>query len=185
MSLVRLVFKQVAEITSAKEVGLIILIDEDGRRQLSIIADKAMVFQLGLRQSKVEIREKLLPEVLWQVISRNLDMRYQIVINDLVDGQYKTLLYMPDILQAIPIRASDAVLLSLVSGIPILIEENLLMRQGVPYQEGDVRVAVPVNILSGEMLKKALDKALEEEDYEKASELRDELRRRADKGVTL
>ena len=88
MSLVRLVFKQVAEIASAKEVGLIILIDEDGRRQLSIIVDKDMVFQLGLRQSKVEIREKLLPEVLWQVISRNLDMRYQIVINDLVDGQY-------------------------------------------------------------------------------------------------
>ena len=184
MSLVRLVFKQVAEIVATKEVGLVVLTTEDGSRQLSIIADKNMVFQLGLRQSKVEIREKLLPEVLWQVITRNLDMRYQIVINDLVDGQYKTLLYMPDILQAIPIRASDAVLLSLISGVPIFIEENLLLRQGVPYKEGEPGVAVPVNILSSEMLKKALDKALDEEDYEKASELRDELRRRGDKGVT-
>ena len=183
MSLVRLVFKQVAEIVATKEVGLVVLTTEDGSRQLSIIADKNMVFQLGLRQSKVEIREKLLPEVLWQVIARNLDMRYQIVINDLVDGQYKTLLYMPDILQAIPIRASDAVLLSLISDTPIFIEDNLLRRQGVPYKEGESGVPVPVNILSSEMLRNALDKALEKEDYEKASELRDELKRRGDKGV--
>ena len=176
--MVRLVFKQVAEIVAAKEVGLIVLTTEDGSRQLSIIVDKDMVFQLGLRQSKAEIREKLLPEVLWQVITRNIDMRYQIVINDLVDGQYKTLLYMPDILQAIPVRASDAILLTLISDIPIFIEERLLMRQGVPYKEGEAGVAVPVNILSSEMLRKALDKALEEENYEKASELRDELKRR-------
>lgn len=183
MSLVRLVFKQVAEIVATKEVGLIVLTNEDGSRQLSIIADKTMAYQLSLRQAKVEILDKLLPEVLWQVIKRNMEMRFQIVINDLVEGQYKTLLYMPDILQAIPMRASDAVLLSLISDIPIFIEENLLMRQSVPFQEGAVGVPVPVNILSNEMLKKALDKALEEEDYEKASQLRDELRKRGKKDV--
>lgn len=183
--MVRLVFKQVAEIVSTKEVGLVVLTTEDGSRQLSIIADNAMVYQLGLRKAKVEIKDKLLPEVLWQVISRNLDTRFQIIINDLVDGQYKTLLYMPDILQAIPIRASDAVLLSLVSDIPIYIEENLLMRQSVPFKEGEAGVPVPVNILSSEMLRSALDKAIEEEDYEKASQLRDELRKRGNKGLQL
>ena len=183
MSLVRLLFKNVAEIVASKEVGLIVLTNEDGSRQLSIVCDNAMKYQFGLRGPKSEVKEKLLPEVLWQVISRNLDTRFQIVINDLVEGQYKTLLYMPDILQAIPIRASDGVLLAQIANLPIYIEENLLLRQGVPFKEGNVAVAVPVNVLSNEMLQKAREKAIEEENYEQASQLRDELLRRGGKDV--
>ena len=106
-------------------------------------------------------------------------MQFQVVINDLVDGQYKTLLYMPDILQAIPIRASDAILLAHFADIPIFIEEGLLLRQSVPYKEESVAVSVPVNVITTDMLKKALDKAISEENYEHASQLRDELQRRS------
>ena len=185
MSLIRLLFKNVAEIVASKEVGLIVLANEDRSRQLSIVCDKAMLYQFGLRMSNAEVKEKLLPEVLWQVVKRNLDMQFQIIINDLIEGQYKTLLYMPDILQAIPIRASDAILLAHFAQLPIFIEENLFLRQSVPFTEGAVGVSVPVNVISNEMLKKALDKAVDEEDYEQASQLRDELLRRGGKDVTL
>ena len=64
-------------------------------------------------------------------------------------------------------------------------QENLFLRQSVPFTEGAVGVSVPVNVISNEMLKKALDKAVDEEDYEQASQLRDELLRRGGKDVTL
>ncbi len=178
MGLVRLDFKGVSEIVSSEDVGLIILVDEDGQRQMFIICDAAMIYQFSMRMSKSQVVEKLLPEVLWQVILRNLELRFQVVINDLVDGQYKTLLYMPDILQAIPMRASDAILLANIAKLPIFVEENLFLRQSVPHQDNSVGVSVPVNVLSTDMLRRALDKAIADEDYEKASQLRDELNKR-------
>ena len=42
-------------------------------------------------------------------------------------------------------------------------------------------MSVPVNVISNEMLQKALEKAVGEEDYEKASQIRDELLRRGGK----
>ena len=181
MGLVRLYFKGVSEIVASEDVGLLTLADEERTRQLSIICDAATVYQFGLRIKGAEVVPKLAPEVLWQVISRNLDMRFQIVINDLDDGQYKTLLYMPDILQAIPVRASDGVLIAHISGMPIFIEERLLLRQGIPYSDSETGISVPVNVISNDMLRKALEKAVDEEDYEKASQIRDELLRRGDK----
>jgi len=181
MALVRLFFKGVSQIVASDEVGLLMLINEERTRQVAVICDADMVRQFGLRVGKAEVTPMLAPEVLWQVVSRNIDMRFQVVINDLVDGQYKTLLYMPDILQAIPIRASDGVLIAQIAHLPIYMEERLLMRQSMPYSEGDVGVAVPVNVISNEMLQKALDKAIGEEDYEKASQIRDELLRRGNK----
>ena len=49
------------------------------------------------------------------------------------------------------------------------------MRQSVPFEEDPHKLTVPVNAISTDMLKKALDKAIDEENYELASHLRDEL----------
>ena len=181
MALVRLYFKSVSEILQAEDVGLLILVNEEKTRQLSVICDAAMKYQFGLRVSKADITPQLLPEVLWQVVKRNLDLRFQLIINDIIDGKYRSLLYMPDILQAIPIRISDGVLLAYLADFPIYIDEQLLMRQGVPYDDSQTRVSVPVNIISNEMLQEALERAVSEEDYKKASQIRDELRRREKK----
>ena len=183
MAMVRLYYKNVNEIVGNDDVGILMLTNEDGTRQLSMVCDQHMIYQFRLRLAKADIIDKLLPEVLWQVVLRNLDMRFQVVINDLKDGQYKTLLYMPDILQAIPIRASDAILLARIADLPIYIEENLLLRQSVPYDEQSIAVSVPVNVITTDMLKKALEKAVSEENYEQASQLRDELLRRSDANI--
>ena len=76
------------------------------------------------------------------------------------------------------IRASDAVLLSLVGDIPLYIESGLMLRQSVPYNENSRGVSLPVNTISDEMLQAALDKAIADENYELASHLRDEKKRR-------
>ena len=185
MPLCKLKFKSVSEIVGSEDVGLLVLVTENEQRQLSIVCDKTMLHQFGMRLStpKPPVVDKLLPEVLWTIISRHTELHFKVVINDLVDGQYQTLLYEPHILQAIPVRASDAVLLAQIASIPIFIEEKLLMRQSVPHNEKSVGVSVPVNVISDEMLEKALRKAIDEENYEQASQLRDELRRRGKDGL--
>ena len=79
---------------------------------------------------------------------------------------------------AIQLRASDAVLLAVISGLPIMMDSQLFCRHSTPYYGAKSKVAVPLASLSKEMLEEALQKAVEAEDYEKASQLRDELLRR-------
>ena len=52
------------------------------------------------------------------------------------------------------------------------------MRQSTVYDNGASGVSLPVNTISDEMLQSALDKAIKNENYEMASDLRDEMNRR-------
>lgn len=186
MSLVLLKFKGVSEIVGSDEVGLLFLTTEDASRQLSIVCDKAMIYQFGLRLSSAKGKETLLPEVLWQVIEKNTGLDFQILIKDVVGGQYKVFLYNISLQQIYPMRASDAVLLSEIGHIPIYIENKLLFQQSVPNQGNYHNISIPVNSLSVEMLKEALERAIKEEKYEQAAQLRDELKRRnSDQPLTL
>jgi hypothetical protein len=77
------------------------------------------------------------------------------------------------------IRMSDAVLLNLISHIPLYIEENLMQRQCFPFDEKtQTQLAIPINTMDVKHLKSALEKAVDDENYELASHLRDEIKRR-------
>ena len=106
---------------------------------------------------------------------------YNILITDIIEGQYRTLLYNRVTLETVPIRASDAVLLSVAARIPIYMESSLMDRQSVRFSGLSHAISMPVNTLSTEMLDKALQKAVDDENYELASHLRDEKKRREKK----
>lgn len=178
MNKVRLIFKSVTEIVGTDDVGLLILVDEQQQRQLTIPCDRNMLYQFSLRVQKVPITNRMLPEVLWQVIRSQTTMRFEILINDLIEGQYRAVLYNVETLEPILIRISDAMLLAYVSDIPVYIDEKLMKKQSVKYVHNAQGMSIPVNTLTDEMLKKALNKAVEDEHYELASQLRDEMKRR-------
>ncbi len=178
MALVQLKYKGSSEIVGSDEVGLLLLTTLDESLQLTIVCERDMIRQFILRESHQVPTDRFLPEVLWHVISGLTESQFQIIISSVHDGQYTVILYHNDSLMTVPVRASDAVLLSMVSHIPILIEEKLLKGQAVPYHQEAKGVPIPINVLSKEMLQKALDRAIAEENYEEASHLRDELRRR-------
>lgn len=178
MNRVRLIFKSVTEIVGSDDAGLLILVDEQQQRQLTIPCDRNMLYQFSLRVQKVPITNRMLPEVLWQVIRSQTTMRFEILINDLIEGQYRAVLYNVETLEPILIRISDAMLLAYVSDIPIYIDEKLMKKQSVKYVHNAQGMSIPVNTLTDEMLKKALNKAVEDEHYELASQLRDEMKRR-------
>lgn len=177
----RLIFKGVSEIVGTENMGLLILTDENSIRQISIVCDKAIAVQLELRTKKIPIANIMLPEVLCRMLGIS-DSGYELVIDNLIEGQYRTILYDKKNQKSEIIRASDAVLLSYVANIPIYIDSMLMNRQSVAYRENSRGVSLPVNTISDKMLQSALEKAILEENYELASHLRDEKKRREKNG---
>jgi bifunctional DNase/RNase len=178
MNKTRLLFKTVSEIVGTDDIGLLVMVDAAQTRQLAITCDKHMLHQFGLRLGNVPILGSLLPEVLWTMI-RNLNAdRYEILIVDVNDGQYRTLLYDIDTREPVSLRASDAILLSLIAHLPVYIDTALFERQSVPYKPDSPALALPVNTITDNMLKAALDKAVADENYELASHLHEEMMRR-------
>jgi hypothetical protein len=97
---------------------------------------------------------------------------------------------------AIDARTSDAIAIAIRYGCPIFTYEDILSRAGIiinsareddisdlNLEEEDDKIAEDpaINTLSEVKLKKMLAKAIEEEDYEKASEIRDEINKRKGK----
>ncbi|MBQ7421897.1 MAG: bifunctional nuclease family protein [Prevotella sp.] len=181
MNKIRLVFRGISEIIGGLELGLLVLTDQTETRQITVVCDRQMEYQFGLRLGNAPIADKLLPEVLCQAIKLMGPMDFEVLIKDIVNGQYQAVLVNRSTFDMIPIRVSDAVLLSYISRIPIYIEQGLMMRQSVPFDGNAQGMSIPVNALNDEMLQQALDKAVEEENYELASHLRDEIKRRNNK----
>jgi bifunctional DNase/RNase len=100
------------------------------------------------------------------------------MINDLIDGRFRAILCNTENSETIPVRASDAVLISMVSDIPLYMESNLMDKLSVEYHKESNSISLPVNTISDGMLRRALKKAIKDEQYELASNLRDELLKR-------
>lgn len=181
MSTERLVLKGITEIVGSEKLGLILLTDEAERRQLSIVCDRHMMQQIVARMEHIPIADRLLPEVLWQVVKTHCSGQMELLINGVNQGQYTALLYCTENFDSWLLRASDAILLSLISGMPLYINTDLMDRQSVPYKKGAVGVSLPLNAITSEMIEAAMQKAISDENYEFASQLRDELQRRKGK----
>lgn len=178
MNTVRLIVKSVSEIVGTSQLGLLTLTDEAEERQITIVCDKTMAMQIELRMRGGKT-DRLLPEVLWTTLKSISNAPMEIHITGVDDGQYRAVTcYGPEWIRPIPIRMSDAVLLNVIGDVPIFINSDLMERQSVPYNKGARGVALPVNTISNEMLQSALNKAIDEENYELAARLRDEQLRR-------
>ena len=118
----------------------------------------------------------------------------EILISDLVDGIfYATLMCEQNgIVQEIDSRTSDALALAVRYECPIFTYEHIMDSAGVILEEGEEEVGkdpktteIKSNVPSGSLssysldaLQKMLEDVLNEEDYEKAAKIRDEINRR-------
>lgn len=178
MERTRLIFQGVSELAGTDEMGLITLTDEEERRQLAVACDKAMMREFALRLNHVPIVGRLLPEVLWHVVAIQAKMEFEVLITDVIENQYRALLLNTKTREPVAIRLGDAVLLAYIARLPIYVDSQLMEKQSTPYEKEARNVVIPMNTLSNKMLLDAFDKAVEEEKYELASRLRDEIRRR-------
>ena len=67
MSKVQLLFVGISEIVGGPELGLLLLTDLSRTRQVAIVCDSNIEYEIGLRTSKDVDTSRFLPEVLCQV----------------------------------------------------------------------------------------------------------------------
>lgn len=179
MSRAQLKFKSISQIVGAEGLSVIILTDTEEQRALTVVCDHAMTEQLRLRMALSDQRHMLLPEVLISMLlSEGSIEDYELMIYDVADGQYKVSLLNKLTLTLRPIRMSDAVLLALISDIPLYIDQNLMTRQSSPYQPDAPGIQIPINTLETKRLNEELEKAVSEENYRLASFIQKEIKRR-------
>ena len=168
-------FENLQQMMDNEEMSVILLTDEARKRTIPIVCDADTTRQLLLRlQGNREESRAMLPEALLQLLPSS----YEMLIAGVFDGQYQVVLMDTMNGNSVRIRIGDAVLLSIISHIPLYIEERLMSRQGVPFDEKARGVQIPINTLDKARLQVALDHAVEDENYELASQLRDEINRR-------
>lgn len=180
MERISLRYRSLSEIVgSADGMSIITLTDESEERALNIICDKTMAAQLQLRSEQVAICKSLLPEVLTAMLQEYVDLKdLEITVYDIRDGQYLVSLMNSDNYFIRQIRMSDAILLHVISNIPISIDKKLMQAQSVPFRPNVEHVSIPINVLETDKLREELGKAVEEEDYRLASYINEELKRR-------
>ena len=74
-------------------------------------------------------------------------------------------------------RTSDAVAMALRYQCPMYTTEEIMASEHL-HDLGEGKFSVPITSVSLQMLEEALQSAIEKEDYEQASQLRDEIRKR-------
>lgn len=179
MNRVRLIYDGISEIVGGNGLAVIVLADAGRKRALSIVCDEVMKLQLCSRMSEPARHGGMCIEVMWKMISEYTDTsRFEIMIHDVIEGEYKTTVINIDTLKSYRIRLSDAVLLSLISDIPIYVDESLMQKQGTLYAGNSSRMSIPINSITTDRLKEELDKAIKEENYRLASVIKEELNNR-------
>lgn len=166
-------FENVQQVVGGDGMAVIILTDGERKRALSVVCDEPMSQQLQMRMANPKACRTMLPETLVSLLPES----YEMLICGLFEGQYQVML-MNSIGDSVRLRMSDAVLLSLISDIPLYIEDNLMERQCFPFDERAQKIAIPINTMDLSRLQSALADAVENENYELASQLRDEINKR-------
>lgn len=180
MARIQLYFQQATEVVGSDNEGLLIMTDPFQERQIAIPCNAKEMEEFKARLRKNSVTSNKLIDVLMKIIRWQTDLDLEVVITGLLNGKYTAVLSNVDTLDQVSLNAPDAILLSFISKdkIPVYIDENLFLKQSSPFDIRAKGVALPVNTLSMGMLRKALDQAVKDENYELASQLRDEIKSR-------
>lgn len=177
---IKLTVTGVSEIVGGAGMALLMLTDTQRERLLAVVCDRLTGREIVMRISGAPLLSRRLPEVLVAKCGITAS-DYELAIHDVYDGEYKTTLHHRYLDTHEPIRVSDGVLLALIAHLDITMEQHLFLRQSVPFDPNSHGMAIPINTLSTKMLRGALQKAIDDENYEMASQLRDEINRRSNK----
>ncbi|MBE9576097.1 bifunctional nuclease family protein [Flavobacterium proteolyticum] len=202
MSLVKLTIKGISYSQTQNGAYALILNEVDGERKLPIVIGAFEAQSIAIALEKEIKPPRPLTHDLFKSFADRFDIVVkQVIIHKLVDGVfYSSIICERDkIEEIIDARTSDAIALALRFNAPIFTYKNILDKAGIylsinpsenaENQENDdilstpetfeqEDVVAPSDSYSGYSLKELyqkLDEAVQNEDYEKAAKIRDEI----------
>jgi bifunctional DNase/RNase len=170
----------------------LILAEMNGDRRLPIIIGGVEAQAIAIQVENIRPARPLTHD-LFKNVCDQLDIKLkEVVINDLVEGIFHAKLVLDQNGTEVEIdaRSSDAIALALRFECPIHTYEFILAAAGLKMEDGDEAQEAEgeepenapekknIRTASPEELHELLQEAIEHEDYERASKLRDELKRR-------
>jgi hypothetical protein len=207
MSLVKLTIKGISYSQTQNGAYALILNEVDGIRKLPIVIGAFEAQSIAIALEKEIKPPRPLTHDLFKSFADRFDIVVkQVIIHKLVDGVfYSSIICERDkIEEIIDARTSDAIALALRFGAPIFTYKNILDKAGI-FLKANPSDAENLNIddegilsspetfgidndtdvsndiyktLSLSELHEALEKAVQDEDYEKAAKIRDEISKR-------
>ena len=207
MSLVKLTIKGISYSQTQNGAYALILNEVDGIRKLPIVIGAFEAQSIAIALEKEIKPPRPLTHDLFKSFADRFDIVVkQVIIHKLVDGVfYSSIICERDkIEEIIDARTSDAIALALRFGAPIFTYKNILDKAGIFLKanpsdaenlnnddegilsspetfgiDNDTDVSNDIyKTLSLSELHEALEKAVQDEDYEKAAKIRDEISKR-------
>ena len=197
MDFVQLDIAAIRQSNSQNNAYVLLLNETIGKRQLPIVIGWCEARSIAIALDGTEEPSRPLTHDLFKTLGDSFDIAVQkVVIHTLIEGVFHAAFHCKNKATEeeveIDARTSDAIAIAIRYGCPIFTYEDILARAGIIInsareedddlflEEEDDKTPEPegINNLSTPKLKKLLTAAIEEEDYEKASEIRDELKKR-------
>ena len=196
MDFVQLDITAIRQSNSQNNAYVLLLNETIGKRQLPIVIGWCEARSIAIALDGTEEPSRPLTHDLFKTLGDSFDIAVQkVVIHTLIEGVFHAAFHCKHKATGeeveIDARTSDAIAIAIRYGCPIFTYEDILARAGIIInssrddddlflKEEDDKTPKPegMNNLSTPKLKKLLTAAIEVEDYEKASEIRDELKKR-------
>lgn len=176
--------------TSPSSAGAyaLILKETNGKRKLPIIIGAFEAQSIALELEGMKPPRPLTHDLMRNIIDTFAVSLNEVCINELRDGTFYAKLTIEGLsdTQEIDSRPSDAIALAVRYGAPIFVGEDVLNEAGVVSDEEEEieevepkgeteEIKKPLSRI--EQLQTSLKEAIEQEDYEKAAKLRDDIRK--------
>lgn len=157
----------------------LLLQEKEGKRQLPVIIGSVEAQAIAFKLKNFKSPRPFTHDLFLSLAGMFGARLKEVLIYKVVEGVFYSYLYFErdkEIFQ-LDARTSDAVALALRFECPIYTTEEILRTESIRREDGSA-FSVPITIVGIPVLREALAKAVAEENYELASQLRDEIRRR-------
>ena len=199
MDLVQLDIAAIRQSDSQNNAYVLLLNETVGNRQLPIVIGWCEARSIAIALEGTEDPGRPLTHDLFKTFGDTYDITIQkVIIHTLIEGIFHASFHCKHKVSGeetiIDARTSDAIALAIRYACPIFTYENILTRAGIivnPSKEQEDELLLEeedklvedegLTSYSIEKLEKLLEKAIEQEDYEQASEIRDEIKKRKKK----
>jgi len=197
MEFVQLDISAIRQSDSQNNAYVLLLNETIGKRQLPIVIGWCEARSIAIALDGTEEPNRPLTHDLLKTLGDSFDITVQkIIIHTLIEGIFHASFHCKHTISGeeveIDARTSDAIAIAIRYGCPIFTYEDILARAGIiinSAREKDEEFSLDgeedktmeddnTSTFGLEKLKKLLVAAIQQEDYEKASELRDEIKKR-------
>jgi hypothetical protein len=172
----------------------VVLGEKNGSRRLPIVIGGFEAQAIAIAIEEIEPTRPLTHDLMKNILTEFKIELKEVIISDLINGVFYARLVCEHEgqLHHIDSRTSDAIALAARFKCPIFTFESVMDTAGIEIEEGELSDVEPPSIVGSEEkepplytaksideLKTMLSEAIEQEDYEKAARIRDEINKRS------